>query len=477
MYIPTKIKEKMDKLTFNGYEAYIVGGAVRDSILGEEPKDWDIFTNASGEKIKEIFPNGKIIGGEERQKKILTVIVDGVEISTYRKSGDRTEVGGTIDDHINTCDFTINAIAVNSEGEIYNADLLDDLSPIIIKAVGNPKQRLLEDALRAFRGVRFWAKYSEKYEKNDDDIGSKYSIVGIDESTLLAIQFVDINGIAPERIKDELMKIFKYKDGLSLLKNTHLLEKIWPEFIPQFGMDGGHHHNEDVWTHTDEAYKISCKLTDNVMHHIACALHDIGKPTCYRVENGKINFKAHDHVGQRIANNMLSRLKFPNHDIDYVCTLIRHHLFGISGEPKIDKGYKRLYQDLERISKKENTSYPNIVEDLTLLFYCDYQANLANPREKFADYLVNSHHTGPRITYNYYLLKQEKKPFSLSDLKVKGSDILSLGVLPGPRVGQLLQAVWDLTSEGILKNERHEQMFWLREQIGLEQNIRRNRSG
>jgi len=458
--IPSNIKSYMKQLEDNGFEAYVVGGAIRDSILSETPKDWDIFTNASGEQILELFPDGKIIGGKDRRNKIFTVLMKGgVEISTYRKSGDRKEAGNTIDDHIATCDFTINAIASDKDGNIYDPvggynDLCDN---IIIKSVGNASDRMNEDELRAFRGVRFWSKYDCQ----------------MSTPTLHAIQSTNIKSVSPERIRDELCKILRYEKGLMFLKDTNLLGQFWPEFIDMVGMDGGHYHNEDVWTHTDLSYRYSCSLTDNVMHHIAVALHDIGKPPCHNSVDG--SFKGHNVKGSIMAKEMMERLGFSKQDIDYVTTLIRHHLFGISSEPRIDKGYRRLYKDLERISKKENTSYPNMVEDLTLLFYCDYQGNTANNREKFADYLTNKGHMGTKIFRNYYSLKSKHEPFSISDLKINGTDIINMGINEGKRIGQLLKQVFNLTTEGILQNERHEQMFWLREQIRIEKEITQNR--
>jgi tRNA nucleotidyltransferase (CCA-adding enzyme) len=471
--IPKNVKTFMKRLEDQGHKAYIVGGAVRDSFIGETPKDWDIFTDATGEEIQEIFPEGDVIGGEERQAKILTVVVDGIEISAFRKSGDRKEVGGTIDDHLATCDFTINAIAMDKDGNIYDPQkgredlfgngVINTTEDVFIRAVGDVKERFAEDKLRAFRAIRFQSKYDCK----------------ISSSILRAMMDIDISDLPPERIKDELMKIFRYEKGLELLDSSGLLEQIWPEFKPMHGMEGGEYHNEDVWTHTNEAYKHSCRLTDNVMHHIASALHDIGKPPCENIRNGKINFHGHNLKGAEVAKDMMERLKFSNQDIGYVTTLIKNHMFGISGEPRLEKGYRRLYEELERISEKENTPYPNMVKDLTLLFYCDYQGNLANPREKFADYLANDNHKGTKITQNYYRFRSEHKPFTISDLKVRGSDILNMGVPGGKRIGMLLQQVFNLTVEGILQNERHEQMFWLREQINLEKKIkdRRNENG
>ena len=158
--IPDKIKGMMQVLLQNGYEAYIVGGAIRDYYFGVKPKDYDIFTNATGKQILEMFPEGKIIGGEERQEKRLTVVVHGVEISQYRKNGDRTKTGNTLSEHQATCDFTINSIAMDVEGNIidpYRGTKHIEIKKLMF--VGIPQERVDEDTLRLLRGIRFAARY------------------------------------------------------------------------------------------------------------------------------------------------------------------------------------------------------------------------------------------------------------------------------------------------------------------------------
>jgi len=147
MEIPKEIKEIMQELLDNGFEAYIVGGAVRDNYYGFMPNDYDIFTNATGEEILKVFPQGKILGGEERQKKILTVVVDGVEVSQYRSSGDRTETGNDLASHQATCDFYINALVVDINGK-YCGDAkitqmaFADLDDRLLRFVGNAQTRI-----------------------------------------------------------------------------------------------------------------------------------------------------------------------------------------------------------------------------------------------------------------------------------------------------------------------------------------------
>ena len=434
----------MEDLINKGFDAYIIGGSVRDYWLSEEPKDIDIFTNASGEEILDIFPQGKIIGNEERQKKILTVIVDGIEVSTYRSNGERTETGVSLHDHTKTCDFTINSMAMDINDKVIDFHGgRNDLLVKIIRAVGDPSERIKEDKLRVFRAVRFASRYDFKIE------------IGLME----AIHKTDISDIPVERIHDELYKILKYESGMEILFLCGLLTKIIPEFIPLIGMKGGHHHKENVDTHCFLAYSNSCMHTDKVIHHIACMLHDIGKGPCMRVIDGKIKFLGHDMKGSYMAVKILKRLKFSNYDIEYVFRLIRYHMWGISGIPG-DKKFIKMFMELEEI---------DAVEDLVLLMYCDDQANLIREKLKYHDYLKLSSRekgkiSGGDIIRKYHEIKKNK-PFRVSDLKINGEDVLNLGIPPGKKIGKILNKIYNLTLDGIIKNERHEQLYWLRKTI------------
>ena len=261
--ITIKVKKLMQKLLDNGFEAYIVGGAVRDYFMRLTPKDYDIFTNATGEEILKIFPNGNVIGGEERQEKILTVIVDGIEISQYRSNGDRTETGSSLKEHLATCDFSINSIAMDINEKIIDEhNGIDDIYSKKLKFVNNPLDRIKEDPLRILRGIRFWTKYR----------GLTF------EDIHVVLENIDLLDTLPtERIREEFMKIIKYPDGITSLWCDDIIYKIFPELKDVVDMKGGDHHDETVNQHMGNNYKEACKITDNTLLKLACFLHDIVK--------------------------------------------------------------------------------------------------------------------------------------------------------------------------------------------------------
>jgi tRNA nucleotidyltransferase (CCA-adding enzyme) len=301
----------MKYLIENDFQAYIIGGAVRDYKLGIKPHDYDIFTNATGEQILKIFPSGNIIGGEERQEKILTVIVDGVEISQYRKNGNRTETGMSLEEHQATCDFTINAMAMDIEGNItdkYKGQI--HLIERELHFVGDPKQRIAEDTLRLLRGIRFAAKYNFKFE----------------EKTKLTIESnaKKITELPQERVREELMKILQYPKGIEYLIFYGYLDLIFPEWETVKGMGGGDHHAERVDTHMLNAFETACKITNKTILRLAAFLHDIGKGiTMEFKEDGGVRFHEHENkekVG--FTADLSSRMfeikrKFPDNKLVY----------------------------------------------------------------------------------------------------------------------------------------------------------------
>jgi len=204
MTILTNAKPIMDRLKTTGFDAFIVGGAVRDMVLGVEPHDYDIFTNASGQDLIKLFPECKILGSPERQAKIYTVVVDGIEVSQYRANGDRTETGGTLLKHQSTCDFTINSMTLGDKRIIDPHGGKGDITNKIIKCVGLPERRIAEDKLRILRAIRFAYCYGFTIELNLMDV----------------IKKTDLSGIAPERLHDELLKILTVAPDLDLFYQT-----------------------------------------------------------------------------------------------------------------------------------------------------------------------------------------------------------------------------------------------------------------
>ena len=427
MTLPKDVKDIMHSLISHGYEAYVIGGAVRDIAMGVEPNDYDIFTNASGREILSIFQTGKVIGGEERQEKILTVVVKGIEVSQYRANGTRTETGTSLETHLETCDFNMNAMAVTVDGVISNEiSGMSDIRAKVVDAVGNPHQRIKEDKLRAFRAIRFAVKY-------DFDIGV---------ALMSVIRKTDINLLPVERIREEVLKILMYPGGLEKLKNSGLLGKVIPEFDAHHFLKGGNHHNETVDTHMEVAQSMACELTDNKALVFACALHDIGKATSFQIkEDGDILFHEHEKVGADVIKNITERFKFSNKDIKYITALVRHHLVNY-GENTTDRAYVKRFKALEDAGVS--------VDDYMIMLYVDHQSNLRNKRIKFGDFItVNT------ILKKYNKLKYSDTPFDIASLDITGSDIMHLGVPMGPAIGATLDMLFDKVISGEIENKFH----------------------
>lgn len=474
--IPEKIKFIMQELLNNGFEAYIIGGAVRDKLLHIEPHDYDIFTDATGEEILKIFPTGKVLGGEERQQKILTVMVDDVEVSQYRSNGDRTETGTYLEDHQATCDLTINAMAMDIDGKIHwnnemNCRGMDDLNvndyegqfPYqphpTLRFVGSPLDRLDEDNLRALRVIRFKCKYKST----------------VDYASTLALKEYDISKLPVERIREELLKIMQYENGLKELNYYGLLKQIIPELYHENHFkSGGDHHDETPFIHMMNAFSESCKVTDNVLLRMACLLHDIGKgeartesnahevtgwskethePILKQTQND-INFYHHETIGCDIARNILIRLKFSKEDTEYVCYLIRKHMFSYKDKQKIKKKtYVKFFKGLD--------DHHIPIMDYIIQIYSDYMGNEKKKGIKFGDFI-----SGSWLLGHYWECKYDKDtPFTIKDLDISGRDIISLGIKPGPMVGTILSKAFTRVMDGELKNNRPDLMAWLKDEV------------
>jgi len=444
--IPEDAKEIMQKLLDNNFDAFIVGGAVRDLILQEEPNDWDVFTNASGEEILKIFPEGKVIGGAERQEKILTVVVGDIEVSQYRKNGDRTEVGNDLRTHLSTCDLTINALALNIDGEVLDfCQGLFDLGVEsgteyttgvkYIRAVGDPLKRITEDKLRMMRTTRFICKYERTMLVNP-------ALRKVIEST-------DILDLPQERVREELIKILKYKNGIEKLCDLNIIQKIFPE-LKKLYIEGGSHHDEPVFQHCINAFETSCDVTDNTLLRFGCFMHDIGKGETITKEDGEIHFYNHDNVGASIVERIMQRLKFSTNEIKYVKTLVKLHMFGYKGKDNIkDKTYVKFFNTL-----KEN----NIpIMDYVILIYCDHQGNQKKKRIKFGDFIQTNY-----LYQNYLRLKTENKPFSVKDLAISGKDLIDNGVPEGKVIGEKLNQILEMVLDGKIKNNRAELMYLIK---------------
>jgi len=429
MIIPKEINLILEKLDKMGFEAYIVGGCVRDLILDVVPKDWDITTNAKPEQIRKLFPKNFY----ENKFGTVTVLTDAkdetlknVEITPFRLEGkysdkrhpDEIKFAKTLEDDLGRRDFTINALALkqetrNKRQETKIIDLFDgqkDLKKKIIATVGNADDRFNEDALRMLRAVRFACTLD----------------FTIEETTFKAIhKNADwIQMISNERIRDELIKIFeteKAAHGIDLLRQTNLLKFILPELDKGVGVSQNKHHIYDIYEHSLRALDEAAKKNFNLEVKVAALFHDIGKPETKQGEGPDSTFYNHDYVGAKFVDRILKRLKFPNKFIDKVVILVKNHMFVSDPERLTDAGARRL---IKRVGME------NIV-DLINLRVAD-RLGMGRPKEK--PYRLR--------TIEYMIEKVSKDPISAKMLKVNGTDIMNLlKIQPSPKVGAILDVL------------------------------------
>jgi len=434
--LPKDAKKVLAALKKAGFEAYAVGGCVRDMLIGRETKDWDFTTNATPEKIREIFPDSfydnkfgtvgiPIRENEDDEPSAL------YEVTTYRaeqgysdhRHPDSIVWGKTLEEDLKRRDFTVNALAYDGKKIIDLFGGQGNIAAKIIKAVGDPNRRFQEDALRLMRAVRLATQLQ----------------FTIDITTFEAIRQNAhlITKISTERIRDELFKIlgsdYPY-DGIKLLRNAGLLAHILPELEKCFGVgqkSPKRHHTLDVGTHLLESLK-HCKSTDPVTR-FATLLHDVGKAvTVGKTAEGVITFYNHEIIGASIVRNIAQRLHLSKNDRDKLVKLVRYHQFTVD-ERQTDSAIRRFIRNVT-------------------LDYLDEMLAL-----RIADRLGGgARETSWRLElYKKRLAQVQVQPFSVADLKVDGHDVMKIySIHPGPLVGAVLNMLFNDVVEGKLPNER-----------------------
>ena len=427
--LPPSVSFAIERLESAGFEAYAVGGCVRDSLLGREPNDWDITTSARPEQTAACFSDKRTIE-TGIQHGTLTVLVDGepLEITTYRRDGDyvdnRHPVSVTfsshLEDDLSRRDFTVNAMAYHPERGIVDPfGGQDDLAHAVIACVGDPSTRFHEDGLRILRAIRF------------------ASVLGfsIDPHTAEEIHACRslLSNIASERIRVELVKLICGKGAVEILREYRdVLAEFIPEMAACFDFDQNcRYHCYDVYEHTLHAIEV--EETRDPVTRLAILLHDIGKPLCYTEDAEGGHFKGHGPIGVELSRRILHRLRFDNATIDAVVRLVDYHDRAFPAE---ERSVKRLMQKL-----------PD--EDILRLMEvqrCDRVAHAA-PYNIPSPTLEEI----PRIMRR---LRAEGACLSLKTLAVNGQDLIALGMRPGPALGTILSALLDDVVEGRLPNER-----------------------
>ncbi|MBI5401314.1 HDIG domain-containing protein [Candidatus Wolfebacteria bacterium] len=440
--IPKEIIGIGKELENAGFEAYLVGGCVRDLLLKKEPKDWDITTDAKPEQIQKIFLDsvyenkfGTVGVKTESEDPKLKV----VEITTYRIEGkytdkrhpDEIKFAKTIEEDLSRRDFTINAIALrilNSQSSILNPNLIDpykgqdDLKNKTIRTVGNPEQRFNEDALRLVRAVRFAAELGFEIEKETETAIKN-------EAGLLEM-------IAKERIRDEFIKLImtsNAKEGIEKSEELNLLKYILPELREGIGVTQNKHHIYSVWEHNLRALDYAVSKNYPLEIRLASLLHDVGKVRTKAGEGQDATFYAHEIVGAEMAAKIMDHLRFPNSIAEKVIHLVRYHLFYYNVGEVTEAGVRRF---LKRVG-------PEYVDDLIKIREAD---RIGSGVPKAVPY---------KLRHLLFMIDKVKRdPISPKMLKINGTDVMEiLNVKPGPRIGWLISIVLEEVLDEPSKNK------------------------
>lgn len=449
---PEEIILVANKLAASGYNAYLVGGCVRDLLMNQEPKDWDITTNAKPQEIQKIFPDSvyenkfgtvAVKLPTTNDQRLTTKIV---EITTFRLEGkytdkrhpDEIKFAKTIEEDLGRRDFTCNAMALQCDANLrirandankykfidpYNGQV--DIKNKIIRSVGNPIERFNEDALRLMRAIRFAVQLGFK----------------IEEKTFEAIQKEAglIEMIAKERIKDELEKIIitsSAKEGIELLETVGLLKYIIPELREGINTGQNKHHIYSVWEHNLRSLDYAAKKKYSLEIRLASLLHDVGKPKTKAGDGPDCTFYNHEIVGAKMAARIVDRLKFSKNIAEHVIHLVRYHLFYYNVGEVTESGVRRF---LRRVG-------PENVDDLIKVREAD---RIGSGVPKAIPY---------KLRHLLFMIEKVKRdPISPKMLKVNGEDVMSiLKIQPSPKVGWilsvLLEEVIDDPEKNVKKN-------------------------
>lgn len=431
--LPQKVAFIIEKLMENGYEAYAVGGCIRDTILGRVPGDWDITTSARPEEVKAIFQR-TIDTGIEHGTVTVMVKKEGFEVTTYRIDGEyedsrhpaQVEFTSKLEEDLKRRDFTINAMAYNPQTglvDIFNG--VEDIMKRQIRCVGNPVERFEEDALRMLRAIRFSGQLGFAIEK--------------DVKRAISRKAWTLKNISAERIRSELTKLIMSDNPgeLKTASQTGISAVILPELDAMFMQDQNNpHHIYSVGCHvlqTLENLNRHVRQLDisEKVHSVLCwtmLLHDVGKPLCHTVdENGVDHFHRHGEKSMRLAKKILRRFKSDNYTIELAARLIKWH----------DYRYTLTENKMRRAANKigiDIMEYLFIVQRMDIL-----GQNPATWQEKLK-VLEEA-----QSIYHEILCKGQC--ITLKDLAVNGKDLLDAGVTPGKTVGitlnELLEYVLD----------------------------------
>ena len=443
--IPDELKKMNEIFSQNGFEAYLVGGAVRDMLLGKKADDWDVTTNAKPEEVMKIFRR-VIPTGIDHGTVTVHFLGQEIEVTTFRTESDysdgrhpdKVEYAGHIEEDLSRRDFTMNAIAASLEdGHIVDPyGGAEDLKKGIIRTVGIPHERFMEDGLRPVRALRFASKLQFSIEKDT------YSEI-FEENVQKKIASISV-----ERFRDELMKMMaspKPSVGLKMMEETGVLKIFMDELSVCRGCiqkDDRGYHIFDVMDHN--IYACDGAPKEKPLLRLAAFLHDCGKPASKverTVEGHKINnFYNHEKYSVEIARSLMTKLKFSNAEIDYVCHLIENHMFHYESSWS-DAAVRRF------IVRVGLDSFDDLIDLRLADMYGKYNADVRLHNSAGCANLVE-------LTDRVKALAAQSCALSLKDLKVNGKDLIADGIPAGKKLGKILNELFQTVLDDPEMNDR-----------------------
>lgn len=429
--MPGKVNKIIGVLQEAGFEAYAVGGCIRDSLLSRTPNDWDITTSAKPMEVKALFSHTIDTG---IQHGTVTILLDreDFEVTTYRIDGEyedgrhpkEVSFTGSLEEDLKRRDFTINALAYNeTEGLIDIFEGQKDLKDGIIRCVGNAEERFTEDALRMLRAIRFSAQLGYRIEEN----------------TLAAIHKLagNLEKISAERIQTELLKLMvsPHPDYLRTAYECGVTKVFFPEFDLAMETPQKHpHHCYNVGEHI--LHSLIEVPADKVLR-LTMLLHDIAKPQCLTVdEKGITHFHGHEEMGAEMSRVILRRLRMDNDTTDKVCRLVRFHDYGNGVAP-----------DRRIVRRAVNKIGEDLFDDFILVKKADLLAQSMYLREEKLSNLAV-------WDACYREIREAEECVSLRTLAVNGRDLIAAGLQPGRELGNILKQLLDEVLETPEKNEK-----------------------
>ncbi|MBQ7336187.1 MAG: HD domain-containing protein [Clostridia bacterium] len=426
--LPRQVALALERMEQHGFEAFAVGGCVRDSLLGRAPNDWDITTNARPQEILQCFADHRVIETGIRHGTV-TVLLDSMplEMTTYRNDGEyldnrhpvQVTFSDRLEDDLSRRDFTVNAMAYHPQKGI--VDLFggrEDLAAGVIRCVGDAQTRFEEDGLRILRAIRFASVLN----------------FSLDSQTAAAVHTCRglLSNIAAERIREEFCKLLCGRGAVPILREyIDVIGEFLPELQRAVGFDQNtKYHCYDVFEHTLCALSL---CSPDLVTRLAVLLHDIGKPLCYTEDENGGHFKGHVQVGVELTDQILHRLKFDHATVERLKLQVELHDLPISADKRAVKRLMRRMADEDILRLME-------VKKCDRLAHAEFFRTLPPELEQI-----------PAVVHQ---IRADDECLSLKTLQIKGGDLMAIGIPAGKRMGEILQVLLEDVMDEKLPNEK-----------------------